>query len=457
MVEAHLRRIEALNPALNAFVHLDGERALDAARALDRRLAAGDEAGPLAGVPLSIKSSIDVAGLRCEAGSRLREGWIPAQDAPLVARLKSAGAIVLGVTNVPELLMCYDTNNAIYGVSSNPWNVACSPGGSSGGEAAAIAAGLSAGGVGSDGGGSIRVPAHFTGICGLKPTPGRIPGTGHFPECGGPWAMMGVVGPMARSVADLRRMWTVMAGPDDGDPMAAPVADEPSRAIRGQRIAMLDFDGVSDATQSALKFAAAALERAGALLEPLRLEGLEAALELWRLLVCSASAVLIRALSQGREGLLSRELREFLAYAQSREPLTVESVLFNLVERDRLRARMLGQLRSYAAVLVPVSNGPAFAKGDGGWGAAHRADYTVTMRPSQLANIMGFPAATVPAGQSAEGLPIGVQVIGKPYGETAVLDVCDVIEAAREFRWPALALGGEIGDRQHSTATFSAE
>src|SRR5207245_872202 len=178
---------------------------------------------PLHGVPISSKSSIDVAGLRCESGTRLRAGLVPQQDAPLVARLKNAGAIVLGVTNTPELLMAWETDNLLYGRTNSPWDLDRTPGGSSGGEAAAIASGMSAGGVGSDGGGSIRVPAHFSGICGLKPTPGRIPSTGHFPPSGGPFALLGVVGPMARTVADLKVLFEVIQGPDDGDTFAAPV------------------------------------------------------------------------------------------------------------------------------------------------------------------------------------------------------------------------------------------
>ncbi len=179
--------------------------------------------GPLHGVPISIKSSLEVAGLRCEAGTRLRAGLVATQDAPLVTRLKNAGAIVLGVTNTPELLMAWETDNLLYGRTNSPWDLERTPGGSSGGEAAAIAAGMSAGGVGSDGGGSIRVPAHFSGICGLKPTPGRIPATGHFPVSAGPFALIGVVGPMARTVADLKVLFEVMQGPDIGDTCAAPV------------------------------------------------------------------------------------------------------------------------------------------------------------------------------------------------------------------------------------------
>src|SRR5258708_18328140 len=169
---------------------------------------------PLLGVPITIKSCIDVAGLPCEAGSRLRAGYVAAQDATLVARLRKAGAILLGNTSTPEALMTYHTDNELQGRTNNPWDLARTPGGSSGAEAAAIAACMSAGGIGSDGGGSIRVPAHFCGICGLKPTPGRAPGTGHYPVGHGPFALIGCVGPKARTVEDLRLLFHVIAGYD---------------------------------------------------------------------------------------------------------------------------------------------------------------------------------------------------------------------------------------------------
>ena len=181
LVEAHLARIEELNPRLNAFVQVDVEGARRQARVAEAAVRDGQELAVLHGVPLSIKSSMEVAGLRWEAGTKLRAGIVAERDAPLVARLRQAGAIILGITNAPELLMAWETDNLLYGRTNNPWDLTRTPGGSSGGEAAAIAAGMSAGGVGSDGGGSIREPAHFSGICGLKPTPGRIPATGHFP------------------------------------------------------------------------------------------------------------------------------------------------------------------------------------------------------------------------------------------------------------------------------------
>src|ERR1700723_2101184 len=282
VARAHLECIERLNPRLNAFVDCQPEVVLAQARAAEKAIVHGEEVGPLHGVPLSIKSAIDVAGHRCEAGSRLREGYIAAVDAPLVARLRAAGAVILGVTSTPELLMAWETDNLLYGRTSNPWDLTRTAGGSSGGEAAAIAAGLSAAGVGSDGGGSIRVPAHFCGICGLKPTPGRIPATGHYPVSAGPFAVIGVVGPMARTVADLGLLFEVMQGRDVGDTSAAPV---PMRwrsddEVRELRVGYFEDDGrtpVTAETREAVRTAAEVLRSAGFEVERFQPEGLEEA------------------------------------------------------------------------------------------------------------------------------------------------------------------------------------
>src|SRR5438128_9237186 len=227
LVEAHLRKIKKLDPVLNAFVQVDAEGAFRQAREAEVAVRRGAKLGALHGVPVSIKSSIEVAGFRCEAGTKLRQGTVASQDAPLVSRLRDAGAIILGTTNTPELLMAWETDNLLYGRTNNPWATDRTPGGSSGGEAAAIAAGMSAGGIGSDGGGSIRVPAHFSGICGLKPTPGRIPGTGHYPPCAGPFSLIGVVGPMARTINDLKLLFEITAGYDIGDPCSVPLPIQP--------------------------------------------------------------------------------------------------------------------------------------------------------------------------------------------------------------------------------------
>src|SRR5216684_3489226 len=322
LIEAHLTRIQELNPTLNAFVQIDVEGARRQALLAEEAMRDGRELGVLHGVPLSIKSSIEVAGLCWEAGTKLRAGIRGVRDAPLVARLRQAGAIILGVTNAPELLMAWETDNLLYGRTNNPWDVSRTPGGSSGGEAAAIAAGMSVGGVGSDGGGSIRVPAHFSGICGLKPTPGRIPATGHFPVSAGPFALIGVVGPMARTVADLRLLFEVLQGPDVGDTCAAPVplrwpADD---EIKKLRIGYFEDDGrtpVTAETRAAVRNAAEALRGAGFQVERFRPQGLEAARQLWFKYFVVAGGMLLRPMFKQRESELSPILKQFLEWSAS--------------------------------------------------------------------------------------------------------------------------------------------
>src|SRR5580658_5933964 len=327
VARVHLDRIESLNPELNAFVDHRPEAVLAQAREAEKAIRRGDRLGPLHGVPLSIKSSIDVTGHRCEGGTRLRTGRIAIEDAPLVTRLRDAGAVIMGVTNAPELLMAWETDNLLYGRTNNPWDLTRTAGGSSGGEAAAIAAGLSAGGVGSDGGGSIREPAHFCGICGLKPTPGRIPSTGHFPKAGGPFALLGVVGPMARTIADVRMLFEVMAGSDDGDPCAAPVAVRKihERAVRAVPIGFFEDGGrtpVTKETRSAVKRAASFLSACGFRVEPFCPEGLEEARERWWELFGGAGGMILGLMLRGRESELSPILREFLAWTNAAPPHT---------------------------------------------------------------------------------------------------------------------------------------
>ena len=338
LVEAHLARIERLNPKLNAFASVDAERARARAKAAEVAAAApgGKNAlGSLHGVPVTVKSSIDVAGLACECGSVLRKGYTPETDAPLVARLRGAGAIILGNTNVPEFLMAYESDNSMYGRVNNPWDLARTAGGSSGGESAAIAAGCSAGGVGSDGGGSIRIPAHFTGICGLKPTPGRIPSTGHFPGSAGPFAYLGVVGPMARTVRDVERLFEVMAGPDPGDPSSAPVGirrwkdDE----IRRLRVAYFEDDGsspVTPETAAAVRKAADALRSQGFEVEPWRPENLDRIWQYWWNLFGRAGQMAFSPMLDGEDGRISPLLRDFRARVAADGPLSATELLNTL-------------------------------------------------------------------------------------------------------------------------------
>ncbi|MFY9911669.1 MAG: amidase [Candidatus Sulfotelmatobacter sp.] len=446
LVDAHLAQIEKLNPKLNAFVEIDPDRARRSARDAETAIMQGASLGPLHGVPCSVKSSISVAGLRCEAGSRLRAGFVAREDAPLVQRLKNTGAIVLGTTNTPELLMAWETDNLLYGRTNNPWDLERTSGGSSGGEAAAIAAGMSAGGVGSDGGGSIRVPALFSGICGLKPTPGRIPSTGHFPISAGPFAQIGVVGPMARTIADLKILFEVMQGPDVGDSYTAPVAAKSPNGdeVTKLKIAFFADDSrtpVTRETRAAVSTAAQALSSAGFRVEHFRPPGLEEARELWHKYFVVAGGMLLRPMFKGRESDMSPIMKDFLQRAAGKPELDADAVLNAWIQRDLLRARFFAEMQNYPILLCPAAAIPAFRHGERRWLVEGKTvDYLDAWSYAEFFNLLGNPAAVVPVGRSAEGLPIGVQIVGRPWHEEEVLSVAAVLEhQCGAWRKPPLA------------------
>jgi Asp-tRNA(Asn)/Glu-tRNA(Gln) amidotransferase A subunit family amidase len=434
IVDAHLGQIERLNPTLNAFVQVDAEGARQAAQDAEIAVMHGKTLGPLHGIPISIKSSMAVAGMLCESGTRLRAGFVPVLDAPLVARLRAAGAIVMGVTNTPEFLMAWETDNLLYGRTNNPWDLQRTPGGSSGGEAAAIAAGMSAGGVGSDGGGSIRVPAHFSGICGLKPTPGRIPATGHYPVSAGPFALIGVVGPMARAVDDLKVLFEVMQGPDIGDACAAPVpvrwpTEDETRKLR---VGYFEDDGrtlVTAGTRAAVRSAAEALRGAGFQVEHFQPEGLEEARRLWHKFFVVAGGMLLRPMFGGRESDLSPLLKQFLEWSAAEPALTGETLLEVWIQRDALRARFLKQMEHYPILVCPAAAIPAFRHGERTWQVEGKTvHYLDAWSYTEFFNLLGNPAAVVPVGHSSERLPIGVQIVGRPWQEEQVLSVAAALE-----------------------------
>jgi len=278
------------------------------------------------------------------------------------------------------------------------------------------------------------VPALFCGICGLKPTPGRIPATGHFPAGVGAFAWIGVVGPMARTIADVRTLFEVVAGPDTGDASSAPI---PIRTIndaqlRGLRVGLLESDalGVVDAkTDGALQRAANDLAAQGFIVEPLRLQGLERAIELWRFFFGPAIAHLFQPSVAGQQEKLSAIFREYLQFAEA--PVALDEVLGACAERDTLRATILQQMCDVPVLLSPVSTTTAFRHGEGTWRPGANQCYRDTMRHSQWLNLTGFPGVSVPVSVSAEGLPIGIQVIGRPYEEELVLAVAERIENGR--------------------------
>jgi len=439
VIDAHLERIEKLQPKLNAFVHVDAEGARRDARAAEASVLRGDALGALHGVAISIKSCIDVAGWPCPAGSRLLADYVACEDAVLVSRLRAVGAILVGNTNVPEFLMAYETDNSLSGKTSNPWELSRSAGGSSGGEAAAIASGCSMGGVGSDGGGSVRVPAHFCGISGLKPTPGRIPGTGHFPRGAGAFAWLGVVGSMARTVADVRALFDVMKGPDTDDALSSSIEARSfsERELAGMRVGILESNALGVVTKETKE----AIQRAACLLseqftvEPFLLKGLKQAIELWWFFFGPMIAQSFRPIVEGHEAELSPVFQEYMSVASLRIAPTVDELMGACVKRDILRAKIIRQMRDVPILLSPVCAAPAFRHGEGNWQPV--CGYRETMRHAQWLNLAGFPGVSVPMGFSAEGLPIGVQVIGKPNEDELVLAVAEILETARgKFKPP---------------------
>lgn len=432
----HLDRIELLNSKLNAFVDCQPETVLAQARQAEDAIARGDSLGPLHGVPVSIKSAIDVRGHRCETGTRLRAAYVANEDAPLVSRLRAAGAIILGVTNAPELLMAWETDNLLYGRTNNPWDLTRTAGGSSGGEAAAIAAGLSCGGVGSDGGGSIRVPAHFCGICALKPTPGRIPVTGHFPKSAGPFAFIGAVGPMARTVTDLTTLFKVMAGPDDGDPCSAPV---PTREVGEKKLGQISIgffenDGrtpVTQETRTAVKRAAELLSEYGFQAEQFRPEGLEEARQLWWKFFGTAGGMIFSPMLRGHEKELSPIFREFFLWTSAEPAHTGDSLLSTWLRRDELRENILHQMQKHPVLICPTAAIPAFRHGEREWAVDGRTvKYLDAWSYCQWFNLLGFPSVVVPMGLCDEGLPIGIQIVGRPWEEEVILAIAAILEKA---------------------------
>jgi amidase len=442
LAEEHIRQIARLNPVLNALVDFDAERVREQARWLDENPNAG---GTLRGLPVTVKSSISTAGHLCEIGSLIHRGSIPKEDAPVVSRLREAGAVLLGTTNCPEFLMAYETDNLLQGRTNNPWNVEYSPGGSSGGESAAIAACMSAGGLGSDSGGSVRQPAHFTGICSLKPTPGRIPGRGHLPPCVGPFAVLGALGPMARTIEDVTRLFDVLSGQDSFDPVSAPVELRKPRLsdLRQQTIGYFEDDGlvgVTAETRVAVQDAVRALREAGFRVEPFRPHTLELLRKLWWKFFVQCGAMFYQPTIRGKEAMLSPIFREFLGFAEAAGPLSATELLDAWAELDLLRGRTLREMESTPILLCPVASVPAFRHGERSWIIdGIEVEYLDAMRHTQWFNALAAPAAVVSVGRSPEGLPIGVQVIARPWQDEDALAVAAVLDQAFGYRTPPLA------------------
>src|SRR5579864_3727283 len=434
LVDAHLRQIAAQNPRLNAFVVVLEEQAREAAKQAEATVAHGKQLGLLHGVPVTIKDSFDVAGLPTLCGSKFRLGHRAAEDATAVARLRASGAIILGKTNCPESLSNYETDNYVTGRTNNPWDLERTPGGSSGGESAAIASFCSAGGIGSDGGGSVRIPAHFCGIAALKPTPGRVSAAGHFPVISHPGGLLGVAGPMARSAKDLRLLFAALAGYDSEDPFSAPVSVQVPQTS-GVRIGLMPQFykvPVTDEVRATVIKAGQALEQAGFRVDPFEPRGLERAPNLWWFFFGQLPAPFTKRLIAGREQDAHWTGTEFLNNALDQPAPTAEDVLNNLAARDRMRARFLRQMENIPVILAPACGVPAFRHRERRWPAGGKnIGLFEAMMPVTWVNLLGLPAAVIPFGMSKDGLPIGVQLIGRPWEEELILEVAVRLEEAR--------------------------
>ncbi|HSP64425.1 MAG TPA: amidase [Pyrinomonadaceae bacterium] len=438
VVEAHLQRIERINQSLNAIVTLAPD-ALDRARAAEFALTTGREIGPLHGVPLTVKDTIETKGLRTTSGSRLLAEHIPARDAAVVARLKSAGAIVVGKTNTPEMAAYYESDNPVFKRTNNPYDLSRTSGGSSGGEAAAIAACLSPGGIGSDLAGSIRLPAHFCGIAGLKPTMGRVSMDGHVPAATGPLTLGGCIGPMARSVADLSLLFGVIAQPTESEISRHDGSRDPDAApLQGVRVAWYADDGVAPVTRetrAAVVAAAKALRDCGLEVDETKPPGVEDGFRLWIELFARAVTVQLREFYRGKENQAGPQVAAMLGKFDARTDLNdsvneAEKLAAAMVGRERLREELLRWMKATPLILAPVGSTPAFEHGarrvpvNGESISVWRA-----FSYSQTFNVFGLPSATVPVGRSAEGLPIGVQIIGRPFEEQTVLAAAALLES----------------------------
>ena len=425
VVTANLDRIKAVNPVLNAVVQLCEERALTEASARDEELARGQIKGPLHGVPFTLKDSHDTEGIISTGGTTGRSEFVPDTDSPPTARLRAAGGILLGKTNTPELTFAGITDNQIYGRTNNPYDVSRTPGGSSGGAASIVAAGGSPFDPGSDTGGSIRDPASYCGIAGLKPTSGRVPRTGHIVPPGGARDSFTTIGPLARRVEDLSSIFPIIAGSDWRDPYLVdmPLKDPKDITPTGMRIAVYDDNGVRSPTpeiSAAVRTASEALSDAGATITDRRPPVLKRATELLDAGRGADGGARTRILLD-RYGTNDSPLIKPKS-EDSPASLDVDGLTRLQDEMDSLRIEMLSFIQDFDAILCPVGaqSAPLHAE----------AQSNTTGGYTHIYNMTGWPVAVVRAGTSGEGLPIGVQIVARPWREDVALALAAIIEEA---------------------------
>ncbi len=434
VVSAHLARIAAVNPTINAVVQQRADAAVDDARAADRALATGAAVGPLHGVPITVKDSFDTAGLVSTGGTLGRRAFVPSADATIVARLKAAGAIVIGKTNTPELTLAYEADNLVYGRTRNPYDLSRGTGGSSGGSAAIVAACGSPLDVGSDTAGSIRFPAHCCGVAGLKPTSGRVPRTGHIIGPGGLQQWLTTIGPIARFVEDLELVLGIIAGPDDGDPHIVPV---PLRAaadveLRGLRALVFADTALARATPDVARGvtrAADALAAAGVEIDRGTLPEFERPFAFFPQLFGADGAAGLEGYltflgTRERSPQVQGAISLMRAYASSAAALGDLMVAI-----DAWRAQALAAVQRYDLIVCPAAADVAPLP------VSNWLDPSVSWNAGVFPylvpfNFTGAPSVVVRVGASAAGLPIGVQCVARPWREDVALRAAAHLESA---------------------------
>jgi aspartyl-tRNA(Asn)/glutamyl-tRNA(Gln) amidotransferase subunit A len=439
VVQAVLARAEGPGGALNIFATPTFDAALAAARAAEAAVMAGAPLGPLHGVPITIKDNVAVRGLPMGNGSLAASASPVGADVVVAARVAAAGAILLGKTTLPEFAHKVLTDSPATGITRNPWNLDRTPGGSSGGASAALAAGIAPLAIGTDGGGSIRCPASCTGVVGLKATLGRIPNE-FFPDAFGNYAF---VGPMARTVQDTALLLSVMEGAVDADPYSiaappAPARDLTGANVKGLRIGWIEHFGryrTDAAILPPLEAALAALVAQGARVHPLSDPCFDDVFDTYIVIATSAHAARLGAMAEAAGERMTASLRESIAIGQR------WSAVDMLRAQDRRTALFRNVQHLFARfdlIATPTMLAPPPGLNAGGSVATPwYAEWAATLYPF---NLTGHPAASVPAGFSADGLPVGLQLVGPWHAEQRILSTAAVLEQALEWpdRWPML-------------------
>ncbi len=436
VVQQHLDRIEAVDPSINAIVTV-ADGAIAAAKAAEAAILAGDDVGPLHGVPFTVKDSIDTAGVLTQRGSPIFKGRLPDADATSVARMKKAGGILLGKTNLPEFSYWIESDNLLSGRSNNPWDVTRTPGGSSGGESAAIAAGMSPVGLGTDLAISVRGPAAQTGITSMKATHGRVPMTGIWPRAP---RRFWHVGPMARSVRDIALAFSQLAGPDGHDAFAtstvefdAGLSRQPDRPLRVGWMVGPGFGPVDPEVAATVKAAAEALEGLGVHVEQVGIPALERdfALDVFNRLHVMEMKPAFRDATAGHEDQMYKMAKTMLSLPDT----SMADFIDAEQAAERIRDGYAEYFRGFDALITHVLPIPAHKHGVEEFLInGQTVDATYLQGATVPLNVTGLPGISMRFGTSKEGLPINVQIVGSWLAESTILHVASLLESVSSVR-----------------------